>query len=307
MIETMAEINTDRLALNTAEQSLRKGIILAGGMGSRLWPMTHQVSKQLIPVYDKPMIYYPLTVLMLAGVRDILIISTPHDLPNFRSLLGDGSQWGLRMFYGEQPAPGGLAQAFLIGAEFLAGDPVCLALGDNLFYGHDLGRSLLSASRRLSGATVFGYHTREPQQYGVVEFDAEWNVLSIEEKPARPKSNYAIPGIYFFDGRATELARTLAPSPRGELEITDLMDCYLRRNELRVELLGRGTTWLDTGTPDALAEATQFVQVIQQRQGLKIACPEEVAFLQGRIDRAKLRESVTKYARTAYGAYLGTL
>jgi len=307
MIKMMAEINTDRLALNAAEQNLRKGIILAGGMGSRLWPMTHQVSKQLIPVYDKPMIYYPLTVLMLAGVRDILIISTPHDLPNFRSLLGDGSQWGLRMFYAEQPAPGGLAQAFLIGEEFLAGDPVCLALGDNLFYGHDLGTSLMNASRRLAGATVFGYHTRDPQQYGVVEFDAEWNVLSIEEKPARPKSNYAIPGIYFFDGRAAEHARTLLPSPRGELEITDLMDCYLRRNELRVELLGRGTTWLDTGTPDALAEATQFVQVIQQRQGLKIACPEEVAFLQGRIDRAKLCESVTKYARTAYGAYLGTL
>lgn len=303
----MAEINTDRLALNPAEQNLRKGIILAGGMGSRLWPMTHQVSKQLIPVYDKPMIYYPLTVLMLAGVRDILIISTPHDLPNFRSLLGDGSQWGLRMFYAEQPEPAGLAQAFLIGEEFLEGGPVCLALGDNLFYGHDLGSSLLNASRRLAGATVFGYHTAEPQQYGVVEFDAEWNVLSIEEKPARPKSNYAIPGIYFFDGRASEFARTLAPSARGELEITDLMDCYLRRNELRVELLGRGTTWLDTGTPDALAEATQFVQVIQQRQGLKIACPEEVAFLQGRIDRAKLGESVSKYARTAYGAYLGTL
>jgi glucose-1-phosphate thymidylyltransferase len=307
MTGMMAELHTQRLALGPSEQNLRKGIILAGGMGSRLWPMTHQVSKQLIPVYDKPMIYYPLTVLMLAGVRDILIISTPHDLPNFRSLLGDGSQWGLRMFYAEQATPGGLAQAFLIGADFLGGEPACLALGDNLFYGHDLGNSLLAASRRFAGATIFGYHTREPQHYGVVEFDADWNVLSIEEKPAVPKSNYAIPGIYFFDGRAAEFAASLQPSPRGELEITDLMDCYLRRGELRVELLGRGTTWLDTGTPDALAEATQFVQVIQQRQGLKIACPEEVAFLQGRIDRAKLGEAVAKYARTAYGAYLGSL
>jgi glucose-1-phosphate thymidylyltransferase len=269
--------------------------------------MTHAVSKQLIPVYDKPMIYYPLTVLMLAGVREILVISTPHDLPNFELLLGDGAQWGLEISYAAQPKPEGLAQAFLIGEEFIAGEPVCLALGDNLFYGHDLGVSLMNASRQTTGATVFGYHTNEPEQYGVVEFDAAGNVISLEEKPARPKSNYAVPGIYFFDRKVVELVKTLKPSVRGELEITDLNRLYLELGELRVEILGRGTTWLDTGTPDALADATQFVQVIQQRQGLKIACPEEVAFLQGRIDREKLGESVVKYAKTAYGQYLASL
>lgn len=297
----------ERCRLSEEDQNLRKGIILAGGTGSRLWPMTHAVSKQLIPVYDKPMIYYPLTALMLAGVRDILLISTPHDLPNFEQLLGDGSQWGLEIRYAEQPHPEGLAQAFLIGGEFLAGGPVCLALGDNLFYGHNLGESLMNASRRKNGATVFGYHTHEPEQYGVVEFDAAGNVISLEEKPAHPKSNYAVPGIYFFDGKVVELVKTLKPSARGELEITDLNRLYLEMGELRVEILGRGTTWLDTGTPDALADATQFVQVIQQRQGLKIACPEEVAFLQGRIDRAKLGESVRKYAKTDYGKYLASL
>lgn len=295
------------LKLAPEERSLRKGIILAGGTGSRLFPMTHSVSKQLIPVYDKPMIYYPLTALMLAGVRDILVISTPRDLPGFQHLLGDGSQWGLDISYAGQPKPEGLAQAFIIGGEFIDDGPVCLVLGDNLFYGHELGSSLLAASRRMEGATVFGYHTKVPEQYGVVEFDSSWRVVSLEEKPKKPKSNYAVPGIYFYDKNVVAMARSLRPSVRGELEITDLNRLYLERGELRVELLGRGTTWLDTGTPDSLADATQFVQVIQQRQGLKIACPEEMAFSQGRIDRAKLGESVTKYAGTPYGDYLKSL
>lgn len=295
------------LNLSSEELSLRKGIILAGGTGSRLFPMTHSVSKQLIPVYDKPMIYYPLTVLMLAGVREILLISTPRDLPSFEHLLGDGSQWGLEISYAEQPKPEGLAQAFLIGEQFLKGEPVCLVLGDNLFYGHDLGKSLLAASRRMDGATVFGYHTNQPDQYGVVEFDDDWNVVSLEEKPKQPKSNYAVPGIYFFDDQVVEMTKGLKPSSRGELEITDLNRLYLEKGNLRVEILGRGTTWLDTGTPDSLADATQFVQVIQQRQGLKIACPEEIAFLQGRIDRATLNRSIAKYAGTPYGEYLTIL
>ncbi len=295
------------LKLRPSELALRKGIILAGGTGSRLFPMTHSVSKQLIPVYDKPMIYYPLTVLMLAGIRDILVISTPRDLPGFENLLGDGSQWGLEISYAPQPKPEGLAQAFLIGGEFIGGKPVCLVLGDNLFYGHELGSSLLAASRRIHGATVFGYHTNQPEQYGVVEFDNDGRVVSLEEKPARPKSNYAVPGIYFYDGKVAAMAKCLKPSARGELEITDLNRLYLERGELRVELLGRGTTWLDTGTPDTLADATQFVQVIQQRQGLKIACPEEIAYYQGRIDRNKLCESIARYAGTPYGDYLESL
>ncbi|MEO5714561.1 MAG: glucose-1-phosphate thymidylyltransferase RfbA [Luteolibacter sp.] len=303
----MSKTESSHLTLPSDELALRKGIILAGGTGSRLFPMTHSVSKQLIPVYDKPMIYYPLTVLMLAGVRDILLISTPRDLPSFEHLLGDGSQWGLNISYAEQPKPEGLAQAFLIGEEFIDGEPVCLVLGDNLFYGHNLGESLLAASRRKDGATVFGYHTNEPEQYGVVEFDADWNVVSLEEKPKQPKSNYAVPGIYFYDDQVVEITKGLKPSPRGELEITDLNRLYLEKGSLRVEILGRGTTWLDTGTPDSLADATQFVQVIQQRQGLKIACPEEIAFLQGRIDRAKLDESIAKYSKTPYGEYLAAL
>jgi glucose-1-phosphate thymidylyltransferase len=303
----MSDTSTNRMKLAPTEQSLRKGIILAGGTGSRLFPMTHSVSKQLIPVYDKPMIYYPLTVLMLAGVREILVISTPRDLPGFEHLLGNGSQWGLEISYAPQPKPEGLAQAFLIGEDFLAGEPACLVLGDNLFYGHELGSSLLSASRRMEGATIFGYHTNQPEQYGVVEFDAAGKVVSLEEKPARPKSNYAVPGIYFYDSNVVAMAKSLRPSHRGELEITDLNRLYLERSELRVEILGRGTTWLDTGTPDSLADATQFVQVIQQRQGLKIACPEEIAFHQGRIDRAKLGESISKYAGTPYGDYLRSL
>lgn len=303
----MSGITQSHLKLSPAEHSLRKGIILAGGTGSRLFPMTHSVSKQLIPVYDKPMIYYPLTVLMLAGVSEILVISTPHDLPGFQHLLGDGSQWGLSFSYASQPKPEGLAQAFLIAADFLAGGPACLVLGDNLFYGHELAASLLAASRRMEGATIFGYHTHQPAQYGVVEFDADGRVVSLEEKPARPKSNYAVPGIYFYDSAVVEMARTLKPSTRGELEITDLNRLYLDQGRLHVELLGRGTTWLDTGTPDSLADATQFVQVIQQRQGLKIACPEEIAYAQGRIDRAKLDESAVKYAGTPYGDYLQSL
>lgn len=303
----MTETEIRRFKLPPAEQSLRKGIILAGGTGSRLFPMTHSVSKQLIPVYDKPMIYYPLTVLMLAGIREILIISTPRDLPGFENLMGDGSQWGLEISYAPQPKPEGLAQAFLIGEDFLSGEPACLVLGDNLFYGHELGCSLLAASRRMEGATVFGYHTNQPEQYGVVEFDADGKVVSLEEKPARPKSNYAVPGIYFYDRNVVAMARSLRPSARGELEITDLNRLYLERGDLRVELLGRGTTWLDTGTPDSLADAIQFVQVIQHRQGLKIACPEEVAFHQGRIDRIKLGESIVKYTGTPYGDYLQSL
>ena len=303
----MIDIESSRIRLSPSEQAQRKGIILAGGTGSRLFPMTHSVSKQLIPVYDKPMIYYPLTVLMLAGIRDVLVISTPRDLPGFEELLGDGSQWGLNISYAEQPKPEGLAQAFLIGEEFIGGEPVCLVLGDNLFYGHELGASLMAASKRDEGATVFGYHTNQPEQYGVVEFDDGGRVVSLEEKPAQPKSNYAVPGIYFFDKNVVATAKSLKPSVRGELEITDLNRLYLERGELRVEILGRGTTWLDTGTPDSLADATQFVQVIQQRQGLKIACPEEIAFLQGRIDREKLNESVAKYSGTPYGDYLKTL
>lgn len=303
----MKDLAQSHLKLQPSELALRKGIILAGGTGSRLFPMTHSVSKQLIPVYDKPMIYYPLTVLMLAGIREILVISTPRDLPGFENLLGDGSQWGLEITYAQQPKPEGLAQAFLIGEEFIGGEPVCLVLGDNLFYGHELGSSLLAASRRTHGATVFGYHTNQPEQYGVVEFNGDGRVVSLEEKPAKPKSNYAVPGIYFYDRKVVGMAKSLKPSARGELEITDLNRLYLERGELRVELLGRGTTWLDTGTPDSLADATQFVQVIQQRQGLKIACPEEIAYYQGRIDRGKLGESIAKYAGTPYGDYLESL
>lgn len=296
-----------RHRLEPADQSLRKGIILAGGTGSRLFPMTHVVSKQLIPVYDKPMIYYPISVLMLSGIREILLISTPHDLPNFKTLLGDGSQWGLEISYAEQPKPEGLAQAFLIAEDFLDGSPASLVLGDNLFYGHEMGTSFLNASRRMVGATVFGYYTRNPEEYGVVEFAEDGKVISLEEKPVKPKSNYAVPGIYFYDDQVVELAKSLKPSVRGELEITDLNTLYLEKGALNVELLGRGTTWLDTGTPDSLADATQFVQVIQKRQGLKIACLEEIAYLQGRIDRGVLDKQIAKYAKTDYGRYLSTL
>jgi glucose-1-phosphate thymidylyltransferase len=285
----------------------RKGIILAGGSGTRLHPLTYSVSKQLMPVYDKPMIYYPLSVLMLAGIREILVISTPEDMPLFRRLLGDGSAFGIRLEYAVQEKPQGLAQAFLIGEEFLAGDPSCLVLGDNLFYGQDFTRLLGEACKRAGMATIFGYHVAEPQEYGVVEFDALGKALSIEEKPRTPKSNYAIPGLYFYDGDAPDHARTLRASPRGELEISDLNRIYLGAGRLHVEKLGRGTAWLDTGTHDSLLEAADFVQAIQKRQGLKIACLEEIAFGQGWIDAAMVRAGAEAHGRSSYGDYLRQL
>jgi len=282
----------------------RKGIILAGGSGTRLYPLTIAVSKQLMPVYDKPMIYYPLSTLMLAGIREILIISTPTDLPCFKRLLGDGSQIGLTLSYAEQPSPDGLAQAMLIGADHIGDAPSALILGDNLFYGHDLTRSLEAADARNPGATIFGYHVADPRSYGVVEFADGGRVVSLEEKPAQPKSNYAIPGLYFYDRDVVKLARSLKPSPRGELEITDLNRLYLEAGKLHVEVLGRGTAWLDTGTHDSLLDAAQFVAVIENRQGLKIACIEEIAYHRGWIDRAGLEANIRKLGKSAYGAYL---
>jgi glucose-1-phosphate thymidylyltransferase len=285
----------------------RKGIILAGGSGTRLYPITRGVSKQLLPVYDKPMIYYPLSVLMLAGIREILIISTPTDLPQFRRLFGDGKQLGLEISYAEQPKPQGLAQAYIIGAEFLGDDPSCLVLGDNLFYGHDFSMTLKAAHERVSGATIFGYYVAEPQAYGVVEFDGDGLAVSLEEKPKAPKSNYAVPGLYFYDNRAVELASTLEPSPRGELEITDLNRLYLEAGDLHVEILGRGFAWLDTGTHDSLLEAADFVRAIQHRQGLQIACIEEIAFMQKWIDGEQLSQLITGLGKTSYAEYLKKL
>lgn len=285
----------------------RKGIILAGGSGTRLYPLTIAVSKQLMPVYDKPMVYYPLSVLMLSGIREVLIISTPQDLPLFQRLLGDGSAYGIKLSYAEQPRPEGLAQAFLIGADFVGDSPSALILGDNLFYGHDFVESLQAATQRTSGATIFGYHVSDPKAYGVVEFAPDGRVLSIEEKPANPKSNYAVPGLYYYDREVVSLARSLKPSKRGELEITDLNRLYLEAGKLRVELLGRGTAWLDTGTHDSLLDAAQFVNVIENRQGLKIACLEEIAYRAGWIDRSQLEAQIAKLGKSNYGAYLRRL
>lgn len=282
----------------------RKGIILAGGSGTRLHPITRAVSKQLLPVYDKPMIYYPLSTLMLAGIRDILIISTPRDLPLFESLLGNGSQWGLHLVYAEQPHPGGLAQAFLIGQSFIAGDPSCLILGDNIFYGQGLGDQLKAVSARTEGATVFGYWVSDPERYGVAEFDTAGRVVGLEEKPAEPKSNWAVTGLYFFDSKVCELAGHLAPSPRGELEITDLNKRYLERGQLSLQRLGRGTAWLDTGTHESLLEAGAFIATLERRQGLKVCCPEEIAFYSHWIDEAQFRVLAESLRKSGYGDYL---
>ena len=282
----------------------RKGIILAGGSGTRLYPITQAISKQLLPVYDKPMIYYPLSVLMLAGIREVLIINTPHEQELFKRLLGDGSQWGMKIEYAVQPSPDGLAQAFLIGREFLAGGPSCLVLGDNIFHGHGLTELLRRADARSDGATVFGYWVRDPERYGVAEFDAAGKVVGLEEKPSQPKSSYAVTGLYFYDGRASEFAAALAPSPRGELEITDLNRCYLDDGSLQLEKMGRGYAWLDTGTHESLVEASTFIETIEKRQGLRVCCPEEIAYFNGWIDAGQLRALAQPLAKNGYGQYL---
>jgi glucose-1-phosphate thymidylyltransferase len=281
-----------------------KGILLAGGSGTRLYPLTMSVSKQIMPVYDKPMIYYPLSVLMLAGIRDILVITTPRDVPAFQHLLADGAQWGLNISYAEQPRPDGLAQAFLIGERFIGGDPACLVLGDNIFYGHGFTDLLKSAASRPRGATVFGYYVQDPERYGVVSFDDSGRAADIEEKPARPKSNYAVTGLYFYDNDVVQIAKSIRPSARGELEITDVNKAYLARGDLHVELMGRGYAWLDTGTHESLLDAANYIQVIQERQGLQIACPEEIAYHAGYIDAAQLEKLAQPMAKSRYGQYL---
>jgi glucose-1-phosphate thymidylyltransferase len=285
----------------------RKGIVLAGGSGTRLYPITQSVSKQLLPVYDKPMIYYPLSVLMLAGIREVLIINTPHEQELFKRLLGDGSQWGMDIQYAVQPSPDGLAQAFLIGREFLAGQPSCLVLGDNIFHGTGLTELLQRADGREQGATVFGYWVRDPERYGVADFDASGKVIGLEEKPAHPKSSYAITGLYFYDGRVSDFAASLKPSPRGELEITDLNRCYLEADDLHLEKLGRGYAWLDTGTHQSLLEASNFIETIEARQGLRVCCPEEISWANGWISDAQLQALAQPLARSGYGQYLLSL
>jgi len=285
----------------------RRGIILAGGSGTRLYPLTQSVSKQLLPVYDKPMIYYPLSTLMLAGIRDVLVINTPHEQALFQRLLGDGSQWGLSIRYAVQESPDGLAQAYRIGRDFVASEPSCLILGDNIFYGHGLTGLLQTADSRAAGATVFGYWVRDPERYGVAEFDAGGRVVGLEEKPARPKSSWAVTGLYFYDGRAADFARDLKPSARGELEITDLNRCYLADDSLMLERMGRGFAWLDTGTHESLVEASSYVQTIENRQGLKICCPEEIAFVSGWIDAEQVLKLAAPLAKNAYGQYLQEL